>query len=348
MIMIIAHHVSVHSGFVYPGEIISFNRLWIQFIQLGGKIGVNIFVLISGYFLVTATSVKTDKIIRLWLQIFTYSAVIFWVFVICGAEPLVKASFMKNMLPITFARWWFASSYFVLYLLSPFINKMLNSFDKKVYQRFLVLLFLCWCVIPTFFNMKLESNPLLWFVFLYALAGYIRLHVDITAIKSRKCILIALAVMIFTYSLTVLCDILGRKSAFFLSHATYLYELQTLPILIIALMLFIGFANAKIGYVSSINVVASASFGVYLLHDNGLMRSLLWGRIFKNATYQNSNILIPYTIMVIAVVFIAGTLIELFRKYVIEKAYQKAVACFSVRVDKCLDKFFSLRVFTKL
>ena len=52
MIMIIAHHVSVHSGFVYPGEIISFNRLWIQFIQLGGKIGVNIFVLISGYFLV--------------------------------------------------------------------------------------------------------------------------------------------------------------------------------------------------------------------------------------------------------------------------------------------------------
>lgn len=44
MVMIVGHHFAVHGwegGFPYPS--ISVNRLWIQFIQMGGKIGVNVF-----------------------------------------------------------------------------------------------------------------------------------------------------------------------------------------------------------------------------------------------------------------------------------------------------------------
>lgn len=348
MVMIVAHHISVHSGFVYPSEIVSFTRLWVQLLQLGGKIGVNIFVLISGYFLITSSSVKTNKVIKLWLQIFTYSAGIFLMFVLFGSQPLSKGVFLKNLAPVTHARWWFASSYFVLYLLSPFINRMLNSFGKKEYQRFLVLLFLCWCIVPTLFNQKLESNPLLWFVFVYSLAGYVRLHADVAVIRSRRCILGALAVMAFTYSLTVLCDLLGRESAFFASHTTYLHELQTLPVLLSALLMFVGFANSDMRYIPAVNTVASATFGVYLIHDNGLLRPFLWGKVFKNAAYKDTNLLIPYTLMVIVAVFAACTLVELFRKYIIERAYAKAIDSLSVRLDKCLNKFFSSKLFDKL
>ena len=48
MIFIIAHHFAVHGGFNFSTDIITVNSLWIQFIKIGGKIGVNIFVLISG------------------------------------------------------------------------------------------------------------------------------------------------------------------------------------------------------------------------------------------------------------------------------------------------------------
>ena len=141
MLMIIAHHVAVHSGFAFPSGSISFNRLWIQFIQMGGKIGVNIFVLISGYFLVRADGVKTNKVIKLWLQIFTYSIITFFVIVFVSPQSFSIRALIENALPITYYKWWFVSAYFVLYLLSPYINKLLNSLDKKSYQRLLVLLF---------------------------------------------------------------------------------------------------------------------------------------------------------------------------------------------------------------
>ena len=52
MLLIIAHHFSLHGGFVFSTASITVNRLWIQFIQIGGEIGINVFVLISGYFLI--------------------------------------------------------------------------------------------------------------------------------------------------------------------------------------------------------------------------------------------------------------------------------------------------------
>ena len=77
MIMIVAHHFSVHGNFKFPIDTLTVNRLWTQFIQMGGKIGVDIFVLISGYFLVSSVTIKKEKVIKLWLQIFTYSVVLF-------------------------------------------------------------------------------------------------------------------------------------------------------------------------------------------------------------------------------------------------------------------------------
>lgn len=347
MIMIIAHHIAMHSSFNFAFDSISINRLWIQFIQLGGKIGVNIFVLISGYFLVTANSVKTNKVIKLWLQIFTYSVGIFAVVVLVSPNFFEIKAMIKNVFPITFSKWWFASAYFVLYLISPYINILLNSFDKKIYQRFLVLLFFCWCLVPTFLSKSWQSNELLWFVFLYALAGYIRLYIDIASFKSSRSILIALAVMLLTFSSAVVFDILGLKIGFFASHATFFYGMQKLPILIISLMLFMGFSNINIGYNPIINTVSTTCFGIYLLHENNYIRDLLWCTIFQNASYQNSDFLIPYTLMQIVVVFAICAIIELLRIHLIEKAYSKPIDKLSNWVNKKLEKLFSHSFFEK-
>ena len=50
MIMIVFHHFAIFSESKFDINLITLNRLWNQFIRMGGKIGVNIFVLISGYF----------------------------------------------------------------------------------------------------------------------------------------------------------------------------------------------------------------------------------------------------------------------------------------------------------
>ena len=321
IVMIIAHHVAVHSGFSFGSDTISLNRFWIQLIQLGGKIGVNIFVLISGYFLVTAKTIKLNKLMKLWLQLFTYSAAIFGIMVIVSPQNFGIKALIKSVLPVTFSGWWFASAYFVLYLLSPYINKLLTSFTKKEDQRFLLLLLVLWCIIPTFTNRVWESNELLWFVFLYALAGYLRLYVDISAVKSGRWLLPAFVVMLLTFLSAVVFDVLGTKISLFASHATFFYDMQKLPVLAAAVMLFVGFSNARIGYVPFINIVSSACFGVYLIHDNNYIRPLLWHTLFKNAAYQDSRYLIPYTLLEIVLVFVACTILELLRIYLVERLY---------------------------
>ena len=347
MIMIIAHHIALHSHFRFPVNSISVNRLWIQFIQMGGKIGVNIFVLISGYFLVVTNSVKTSKVLKLWLQIFTYSVGIFLIVVLFYPKLFGIKTLIKSFFPITFSEWWFASAYFVLYLICPYLNKLLNAFDKKGYQRFLVLLFFCWCIIPTFLSETWQANRLCWFVFLYALAGYIRLYVDIASIKSGKCILIAIAIGAFTYLSVIILDLLGLKISFVATRTTFLYSMEKLPILLISLLLFLGFANLKIGCVPFINTISSTCFGIYLIHDNKYIRELLWSTIFQNANYQQSKFLILYILMQIIVVFVICAILELIRIHIIEKIYLKPIDNLSNWMNKKIEKLFSHRVFEK-
>ncbi len=285
----------------------------------------------------------------MWLQLFTYSVGIFLIFVIKSPDTFGIKKLFESALPITFSGWWFASVYFVLYLVSPYINKLLNSLDKKEYFRFLTLLLFCWCIIPTIFGTSLswQSNSLLWFVFIYSLAGYVKLHIDINKINSKYCFIIAFIVTALTFLSTFVIDIIGIRVSSLASYANFFYDMQKLPILIISLMLFIGFINIDIGYMPVINVVSSATFGVYLIHDNIHMKHFLWNTVFKMISYENSNVLILYSVFVVIAVFICCSLIELFRIYCIEKFYIKAINSLSAKIDKCLDKLFASKLFKK-
>ena len=345
MFLIVAHHFSVHGGFEFLNTEVTTNKLWIQFIQMGGKIGVNLFVIISGYFLIDAKSCKIKKIIKLWTQIFTYSIGIFIIFVALGVEPFAIKELIKHILPITYSEWWFASTYFVLYLISPYLNKLLTSLDKQTYQRLLVLTTICWCIIPTFLTSSLESNNLIWFIYLYTLSGYIKLNIKNIHISSKRCIIIALILSALTFLSVVIFDFIGIKISFFGKHATYFYDLQSLPIILISIFTFIGFLEMNIKKNKIINTIASATFGVYLIHDNNYIRKFLWETLFKNATFSNSLYLIPYSIVAIMLVFLTCTIIELFRIYVIEKHYIKIIDNVSNHIETITNKFFELKIF---
>lgn len=334
MIFIIAHHFAVHGGFNFSTDIITVNSLWIQFIKIGGKIGVNIFVLISGYFLINTKTVKTSKAFKLWFQIFSYSVLIYMLFVLIGLEPFGKRNFIKQCLPITYSKWWFASTYFILYLLCPFINKLLVSLDKKSYLNLLIILGVCWCIIPTLTNETVQSNSLLWFIFLYSLSGYIRLHGSTSKIKGITYITLSFIITVITWLSSILICKFEIKTLEF-------YGMQKLPILIISLLLLKGFLQINIKPNRVINIISSATFGVYLIHDNGYIRPFIWKTIFKNAAYSRSKYLIPYSIFVIAIVFIICTIIELLRIYIFEKKYLKIIEISANKFDASKEKMLS-------
>lgn len=332
MIMIVAHHFSVHGGFDFNQASVTFNQVWIQFLRFGGKIGVDIFVLLSGYFLVTAKKLNIKKIIRFWGQVFFYSVIFFIVFLLIFRNNLTTMELIKNtikdFMPITFRGAWFASTYFVLYLLSPYINRLIYSLDKRALEKLLLLMTVLWCILPTITTEQYQSNTFIIFVYLYILAGYLRLY-DNKIINAKTAFGAAALISLLSFSVTLICDFFGvgggREGNLLASYATYLYEINTIPTILISLCIFIGFKNLKVKNSKIINKIASATFGVYLIHDNVHMREILWSHIFRCSDYSNSKLLVLYSIFVITVVFLTGTIIELIRIKIVEKQYIKFI-----------------------
>lgn len=136
--------------------------------------------------------------------------------------------------------------------------------------------------------------------------------------SARSHFLAAAGITLFTFSAVLVLDYFESIGIKLLSRVTYLYDMQKLPMLLIALTLFLAFKYLKPHYSRSINLIASAMFGVYLIHDHRLVREFLWKTLFRNAEYAQSEFLIPYSVAVILVVLTVCTLLELVRLYAIE------------------------------
>jgi len=184
MIMIIFHHIAVHSNFSSPIMTVS---LYIKFIQMGGKIGVNIFVLITGYFLINTERIKINKILKLWGQMFFYALLIYVIFIMSGLKEFEIKTFIKTLFPIMNETWWFASVYFLLYIISPFLNIVLKNIDRNTYKKMIWFMLGLWCIMPTFKYEGNQFNSLIWFVVLYCISGYIRLYSDDWKISNKNC-----------------------------------------------------------------------------------------------------------------------------------------------------------------
>lgn len=347
MVFIVFFHFSVNGNFGFSASTVTINRFWTQILYSFGRIGVNVFVLISGYFLVTANKLKVNKVIRMWLQLITYSVLIFLIFVIFGMAPFSLKGAVKSFLPIGFRQWWFASAYFVLYLIFPFLNKLLTSLDKTSYQKLLVLAAVLWSVLPTLTNRKYESSSLVWFAFLYALAGYFKLHSNTSAISSKKCLIASSTIYAATLLSVLIADFVGKRYPVFGNHATYLFSFTRVPCVLISLFLFLGFINLKVKQSKAINTIASSAFGIYLIHENPYMRTLIWEKIFKTSAWAGSKLFILYSILSVAVVFSVCSVIELLRINYLEKLYFKPIERASAFFEEKIAKLFSLKLFTK-
>lgn len=335
----------MHGGFAFSIQEVTINRLWIQFFQMWGKVGVNIFVLISGYFLIKAKNVKISKVLKLWLQVLFYSITMFLLFTLFGVNTFSVKGFIRSILPIGSSVWWFASTYFVLYLLSPYINIFLNKLDKHTYQKLLILLTILWCVLPTFMKSVFQSNELLWFTYLYAVSGYIRLWIKLDNINMKKCILFFIVVAITTFLSAFILDMIGLKFLFFGKHAVYFFNMQRIFVFVMSLSLFLFFMKLDIGNKKIINYISATTFGVYLIHDNGCIRDFLWNSVFRNADYAASSYLIPYSIGVILIVFLVCMIIEFVRIHMVEKNYMPIINKIAIWIEKQTDKFFDLKIF---
>lgn len=335
MIMIVFYHFAFYSGFNY--DFLSANNVFLNFLELFGKVGVNVFLLISGYFLIRQ-DIKISKLVKLWMQIFTYSVLIYIYFVIIRNEPFSLIVLLKNVMPISFDNWWFASAYFLLYLFSPFLNKLLRSLTQRQYIAMMVIVLMFWCVLRLLTAKEIQGNHLLEFFFVYSIGGYIKLYSDNRKYNSK----ILWVLLIVTILLDLSAELLLRKVAwnhpYMEQYIPYIRNEMSPFTLLLSILVFVIFKQIKIGSKKHINLIASASFGVYLIHDNASVRTDLWKGLINGSELQNSIYLVPYTVAVCLGVYAACTIIELARIYLLEKNYMKLVYKAEPKINRVLHK----------
>lgn len=343
ILLIVASHFSVHGSFVYDHTQITFNKLFLQLLPMGGNLGLDLFVLITGYFLISSSGVRIKKLLSLWLQMLTYSVLL----LICVSIFLERALgiklIVKHLFPVVFENWWFASTYFILYIISPYINKFIHELTKSQLRNLIYLLSILWVIIPTFLSKSMQSSDLLFFIYLYIIGSYIRLYSEDFKLKKSKYFIIAIVLVIFAFMSVLIFDILGMKYSIFATHARYFLERHKIPVVLLSICLFIGFTKINIGKRKIINLLSSATFGVYLIHDAPIMRVWLWEKIFKNNQFLDSPYLIGYAILVTVVVYTCATVIELIRQNTLEKLYAPSVSRFGDSLQDKLEKVLSNR-----
>lgn len=318
MLLIVMHHYSVHGSFDFMSRI-SLRLYFIQCLSLGGKPGVNLFVLISGYFL-CQSKFKWQRLVKLELEVLFYSAVIGVLFCIFLPEREPIQNLRADFMPLLSERYWFYSTYFVLVLISPFINKMLPNLEKKEFRKLLALLFVLWVVIPFIPKVRaLQMSNLGWFVFLYLCAAYIRNYGTDFAREAKTYILAGISCYILMMLFTAGFDLLALTDSSFQPKFACFLSMNNILVLLTSILLLIGFSKWHIGHKKAINTIASATFGIYLIHDNELLRPFLWVDVFRNASYFGSHKLFLHGLAAIAIVFSACALIDILRIALLEK-----------------------------
>lgn len=325
MLAIVAHHYVVNSGLmteINQSSSLQFNSIFLLLFGCWGKIGINCFVLITGYFMCTS-SITPRKFIRLFLEIVFYNVVIYLTFVVSGYQSFRLMEAFRTLIPFMNLTTGFSPCFLVFYLFIPFLNLLIHSMNEKRHRYLVVLLlgvFSVWASIPF---VEVGSSYVFWFMILYIVASYIRMYPiplfensEFWGWTSLVAIVCALVSILFVTSTG-------------LGHYYFLQDCNKITALAVALCFFLYFKNLKIKYSKTINTIAASTFGVLCIHANSdTMRQWLWKEVFNNTGFFHSPYLVFHAIGVVVIVFAVCTVLDQLRIRLIEKP-----------LFKCLDHY---------
>lgn len=175
MFMVVLGHYYVKSGFPDDSLIIT-SKLVMQFLGSWSKIAVDIFVIISGYFLVTQ-KFRWEKIWKFFGCTYFWSLATLCFVLLVLNQNVEKSLIMKAVNPITPLNW-FARAYLVLYIAFPLINKMIERISKTQLGVIIAIFTTAFYVTPSIRGLSLGGylNSFFMFADMYCIGAYLRLY----------------------------------------------------------------------------------------------------------------------------------------------------------------------------
>ena len=137
MLMVVAlHYISKTGALALPGDEMTPVRYMGGLIESFCIVAVNVYVLISGYFL-SAVPFKVSRGVRLLAQVLFYTLLIPLVLKAAGLEiygqDVWKAA--AYFLPVSTEHYWFVSAYILMLAFSPLLNAAVEKLPGKALRN---------------------------------------------------------------------------------------------------------------------------------------------------------------------------------------------------------------------
>ncbi len=317
MLFIVAHHYVVNSGMTKEMLVSPFSSNSLFFFVLGawGKIGINCFVMITGYFM-CKSHITLKKFLKLLLEVEFYKIVIFLVFTFTGYQKFSLSSLFVAIVPVRIVSDGFVSAFLIFFLFIPFINILINNINEKMHLRLIVLLLFLYTFLGTLPHFSVNMNYVSWFAVIYTIASYFRLYPKKVFNNTRLWGILSVLCIIISMLSIFICLHFGISQYYFIADSNKALAVAS------AVCLFMFFKNLNIKNSKVINTIASASFGVLLIHANSdTMRQCLWRDTLNNAVVFHTHWCYLHFFCSVIGIYIICTSIDLLRQHIIEKPF---------------------------
>lgn len=317
MLLIIAHHYVVNSGLTAAegpifADPLSGSSIFLLLFGAWGKIGINCFVLITGYFM-CKSHITMKKFCKLLLQVYFYRIVIYGIFILTGYETVSFSGLAKVILPITSISTNFTSCYLIFFLCIPFLNILVQNMKEKQHIALLLICAFTYIVLGTLPKFNVTMNYVSWFIVLYFISSYIRLYSKKIFENTSFWGWMTAASVLVSIASVIACAWLGTKLDKNMAYY-FVTDSNTFLAILTGICSFMLFKNIKIKYSKFINTVSASTFGVLLIHANSsTMRQWLWQDTFNNVGMYGSSYMVIHAIGAVLVIYAVCSAIDFLR-----------------------------------
>ncbi len=311
MFMVVSLHIMGTGGLLEKNFDLNAQVLW--FIKAFTISAVNIYAMTSGY-LLFKNKFKVSRILKFWIQAVFYGLLFVLIYKIFRPEMVGVKQLIGAFLPVCFNNWWYFTAFFILSLLVPFINKMVESINCR--QSVMLVILICISSFPCLFETDImvlnKGYSTVWLIAMYIIGALIRKYNFENFFKKSHLVLVLVG--------TALCLWISRMIFGFLDNyvlhkninAAMLYSYLSPLVIIIAavsLMLFskINF-NVKTG--RFLSKVSTLCFAVYLIHEYKLNRVTFIEGKFSALNQQNVFTMLAVFILTVLCIFTICIIIE--------------------------------------
>ena len=339
MFFIVIWHVIVHGNFMHNSQ--ESTLLVTNFIMGIIIVHVNSLVFLTGYFSYDKTAINKNKIGKIIGEVWFYKLLSLIIFLLISTTTISKIMIGEELLPIDLNNYWFINCYLVIYILCPYLNKVIENMNEKDFFHFIIILILLLSWLPAISNGKIINNNgynIINFTIMYYIGAFFKKYPlkknyhfkNFSPKKIKYILLFLLIITIFSrIGLFYFGEKLMNVNSGFLAYIGKIiredYFRYSSPLVIIQTTLYCLLFECFQLKNKIINYLAKSTFGIYLIHDNSLTRSYLYNALNVSGAGMWVKAIIKllgYSVIILIGCFIIEN-IRIFGSNIIKKMYNK-------------------------